>query len=203
MTNSLQAIQQLGLTADSPLNSWSASKSHAQGILGKRLDYILYRQPKQRSQDLPSLRATDIKAVFTEHVPGQNYSFSDHFGLEATLEIVGEPIHHPTGELSDATIVAVVQALTNCYRDSRTRSRKELAAFGVSLFVVLAVTIGTAWLPRPWLTPIFILLTAFASWLATTMLYEGFIYGNWERNALMTVIEDLELYRKTRRHLSS
>jgi sphingomyelin phosphodiesterase 2 len=52
--------------------------------------------------------------------------------------------------------------------------------------------IGTAWLSHPWITPIFILITMFMSWLATTMLYEGFIYGNWERNALMNIIEDLE-----------
>jgi sphingomyelin phosphodiesterase 2 len=146
---------------------------------------------------------TDIKAVFTEPVPGQNYSFSDHFGLEATLEVVGAPTHHssPSSELSDATATAVVQALSTCFRDSRTRSNKELAVFGVSLFVILAVTVGTAWLPHSWINPIFILFTTIMSWLATTMLYEGFIYGNWERNALMNVIEDLELYKKGREHL--
>jgi sphingomyelin phosphodiesterase 2 len=29
------------------------------------------------------------------------------------------------------------------------------------------------------------------------MLYVGFVYGRWENNALMNVIEELELYRKS------
>jgi sphingomyelin phosphodiesterase 2 len=39
------------------------------------------------------------------------------------------------------------------------------------------------------------MLTIFISWLATTMLYQGFVYGRWERNALMNAIEDMEIYR--------
>jgi len=204
ITDALQAVQQLGLTADSPLNTWSSGKAHARGTLGKRLDYVLYRQPNHRGQDLPSIRVTDIKAVFTGHVPGRNYSFSDHFGLEATLEAVGAPSHTSSlsSELSDATTTAVVQTLSNCFRDSRTRSNKELLVFGVSLFVILAVTVGSAWLPHSWINPIFILFTAIISGLATTMLYEGFIYGNWERGALTNVIEDLETYKKGREHLN-
>lgn len=203
VTNSLQAVQQLGLTADSPLNTWSAGKSHARGILGKRLDYVFYRQPRQLSHDQPSIRVSDIKVVLTEHVPGQDYSFSDHFGLEATLEVVVVASSSPSSELSDATTNAVVQALGNCYRGSRTRSSRELAIFGVSLFVLLVVVIGTAWLSHPWIAPILIIFTIFMSWLATTMLYDGFIHGNWERNALMNVIEDLEVYKKGREHSRS
>jgi sphingomyelin phosphodiesterase 2 len=29
------------------------------------------------------------------------------------------------------------------------------------------------------------------------MLYVGFVYGRWEANALMNVIEELELYQKS------
>jgi sphingomyelin phosphodiesterase 2 len=205
VTDALQALQQLGLTADSPLNTWSAGKSEARGILGKRLDYVLYRQPEQRGQDHPLsfIRVIDIKTVFTEHVPGHNYSFSDHFGLEAILEVVSATSQPspPSSELSDATTTTVVQTLGNCFRNSRTRSNKELGVFGASLFFILAVAIGTPWVPDPWTTPIFIILTAIISWLGTTMLYEGFIYGNWERRVLTTVIEDLEAYKKGREHL--
>jgi sphingomyelin phosphodiesterase 2 len=41
-----------------------------------------------------------------------------------------------------------------------------------------------------------LVFTIFISWLATTMLYQGFVYGRWERNALMNAIEDMEVYRK-------
>ena len=205
VTDPLQAVQQLGLTADSPLNTWSAGKTEARGILGKRLDYVFYRQPDQRGQDLPFIRVADIKVVFTEHVPGQNYSFSDHFGLEATFDVVSAPSQPspPSSELSDTTATAVVETLGNCFRDSRTRSNIELAVFGVSLLVILAVAIGTAWLPHSWINPIFIVFTTILSWLGTTMLYEGFIYGNWERRALTNVIEDLEIHKEGRKHLKS
>jgi sphingomyelin phosphodiesterase 2 len=33
------------------------------------------------------------------------------------------------------------------------------------------------------------------TWLATTMLYAGFLYCNYEANTLDNVIQELELYR--------
>lgn len=76
------------------------------------------------------------------------------------------------------------------------RAKRELLIFGLCLLILLAITIGTSWLPHPWINPIFLIFTIFIAWLATTMLYEGFLYGNWECNALMNVIEELEIYRK-------
>ena len=61
---------------------------------------------------------------------------------------------------------------------------------------LIALCIGSAWLPHSWIGPIFILVVILLSWLGTTMLYSGFIYGNWERRALMNVIEELELIRQ-------
>jgi len=45
--------------------------------------------------------------------------------------------------------------------------------------------------------PYIVLGGAVATWLGTTMAYIGFVYGRWEINALMNVIEELELYRKS------
>lgn len=205
-TTHLEAVEQLGITADNLHNTWSAGKSWISGW-GKRLDYVLYRQPSQLYRPagpgatFPVLRATQCKVVFTDHVPGQNYSYSDHFGLEATLAIESTPADAPSPidipkELSSAAIATTIQAWTACYRFAKQRMKKELATFGVSLFAILAVAIGTAWLPYAWITPIFIVFTTVMAWLATTMLYEGFIYGNWECNAIMNAIEDLEHHRK-------
>lgn len=201
-----QAIQQLGITADSPLNSWSAGKLYARGTWGKRLDYVLYRQPNRPGQTLPILKAIDTKVVLTEPVPGRPFSISDHFGLEATFEITAESSDETSDtypsqpqrprELSNESAATTIHALTACYRFSRERSRKELIIFGFCLLVLVGVIIGTAWLPHSWINPIFILFTVFVAWLATTMLYEGFIFGNWECNALMNVIEELEIHRK-------
>lgn len=144
----------------------------------------------------------------TDKVPERDFSFSDHFGLEATLVIEvpptsDRPVSHAgsiappqTSELSNASIATMIQALTSCYRFSRMRAKRELLIFGLCLLILLAITIGTSWLPHPWINPIFLIFTIFIAWLATTMLYEGFLYGNWECNALMNVIEELEIYRK-------
>ena len=83
-----RAIDLWGITADSPLNSWSQGKP-LEGIarkwLGKRLDYILFRSPKPHGG--PYLGVQESKVVFTEKVPVQGYSYSDHFGLEAVFAI--------------------------------------------------------------------------------------------------------------------
>ena len=200
----LEAIQRLGITADSPLNSWSAGKGYARGTWGKRLDYVLYRQPNRPNQHLPILKATSSKVVFMNPVPGHSFSYSDHFGLEATFEIIqvadeesGESsLPPPPRELSNESTATTIQALTSCYRFSRERSRRELLIFSLCLVILFGAIVGSAWLPYSWINPIFLVFTVFVAWLATTMLYEGFIFGNWECNALMNVIEELEIHRK-------
>ena len=165
------------------------------------------------SDKSPVIKPSECNVVMTSKVPGYDFSFSDHFGVEATFEIeVTDIREHPSdwripypvapssplppSELSSASTATVIQALTACYRFSRQRARRELTVFGLCLLLLLAITSGTAWLPHTWIDPIFFLLTIFIAWLATTMLYEGFLYGNWECNALMNVIEELEVYRK-------
>ena len=69
----------VGITADSPLNSWSQGKplgGIAKKWLGKRLDYILFRSPKPHGG--PHLDVQETNVVFTEKVPGKDYSYSDH-----------------------------------------------------------------------------------------------------------------------------
>ncbi|KAJ7878635.1 inositol phosphophingolipids phospholipase C [Mycena leptocephala] len=219
--SAMDAITQFGITADSPLNSYSAGKPigpYARKFLGKRLDYILYRQPirplTRPEEPLPVLKCTECNVVLTEKVPGRSFSFSDHFALEATLEIqtgdqvpadLADPrnVWTPAGtppsssELSADSLTTAMQALAACYRFSRQRARKELMLFVGCIFVLVALIVGSSWLPHAWINPIFILFTVFVAWLGTTMLYEGFLYGNWECNALMNVIEELEIYKNS------
>ncbi|KAF5312442.1 hypothetical protein D9619_002631 [Psilocybe cf. subviscida] len=189
------AIERLGITADSPVNSWTRGKLYARGTWGKRLDYILYRQPNRPG---PKLEAVDSKVVFTELVPSTSFSHSDHFGLETTFEISenASPSTLPSKELSIETITTTVHALAACYRFSKERSKKELYIFALCIVLLIGLLVASSWLPRTWINPIFVLFTIFISWLGTTMLYEGFIFGNWECNALMNVIDELEIHSK-------
>jgi sphingomyelin phosphodiesterase 2 len=219
-----EALHTFGVTADSPTNTYSAGKpldGYAKQFMGKRLDYVLYRPPAHalRSSKAPVLEPTQCDVVFTEHVPGKSYSFSDHFGLEVTFSIhlpggqPGDAKLNPSQQisslpniqfnltpgLSDASITTLIQALTSSYRISRSKKRLYLSIFFSSLFVIIALIVGSAWSSYSWITTIFLLVTTALAWLATTMLYAGFLYCNYEANTLDNIIEELELYRGTTR----
>lgn len=239
----IDAIHMHGVTADSPLNSYSAGKQledNARKFQGKRLDYIMYRSPSSppASERTPRLRCIDTKVMLTEDVPGTGYSYSDHFGLEATFEIslpgadvndpeqtyipapadmnvtsstlddplvqtnqsfvlpsVSNPNPIPRTTLSPESITSTLQSLTARYRYANARARYHLSVFIICIGLLLVLIISSVWLPSSWINPIYIILTIFLAWLATTMLYIGFVYGRWEVNALTNVIEELEIYR--------
>ncbi|EGN93063.1 hypothetical protein SERLA73DRAFT_190227 [Serpula lacrymans var. lacrymans S7.3] len=212
----LEGVEYYGVTADSPLNSYRDNKLSSNRLVrqyqGKRLDYILFRHPVHKSARIPQLTCRDTKVVFSDFIPGNTHSFSDHFGVEAILDIhtlagndentapdvakyPAEDITAPS-ELTLATIDTMLSALATSYRLSRYRSHKELRIFALCILLLFALITGSAWIPVPWANPIFVFFTIFIAWLATTMLYEGFLYGNWELKALLNVMEELDLYRR-------
>ncbi|KAL1410326.1 phospholipase C type enzyme [Vanrija albida] len=90
------ALTTLGMTCDSPLNSWSQGKPIPAGIAaqgGKRLDYIFYRGPETG----PRVHCAESKVVLDGLVPGESFSYSDHFGLTSTfvIEPAGEGSREP------------------------------------------------------------------------------------------------------------
>lgn len=222
----IDAIHVHGVTADSPLNSYSAGKPlepYARRFQGKRLDYVFYRHPiTQTGVKIPNLRCVDTKVVLTDNVPGYGFSYSDHFGLEATFEIstpefttedstatrlaqdgdpelaltfVSNPQPKPTRNISPELITSTMRSLTARYRFAQSQARYHLSIFGTCLFLLFCLIIGSAWLPHSWISPIFMVVAVALAWLATTMLYIGFVYGNWETNALTNIIEELEIYK--------
>lgn len=231
MLSPFDCIQAFGVTADSPINSYSAGKpldAFALAGQGKRLDYVFYRDPHVPptggSKSLPQLKCSNTRVMLTENVPGRSFSYSDHFGLEARFEIrhpeaqdhtlPSNPSPYasdlpsvssvaaasapgpPSTHLSSDSATTVLQALTTCYRHARVRSQQELTVFVLCVVLLVGLIIGSAWLPHAAYAPVFVFLAGLATWLGTTMLYVGFVYGKWEINALMNVIEELELYRK-------
>ncbi|KAH7100138.1 DNase I-like protein [Auriculariales sp. MPI-PUGE-AT-0066] len=200
-----EALSSRGVTADSPLNSWSAGKQIsdiARRDKGKRLDYILYRAPHGQ------LRAARAEVVFTELVPGTDYSYSDHFGVDATLVAVA-PQHHDDGSfsspgtMSEDTFESAIDAIRVALPIADRTGRKLLVYFGaavVSLFVLLSApfwvpTVDLASYGTRALIFLGILSTGLVTWSGTTALYAGFIFGNWEVRALRRTIEELEFWR--------
>jgi sphingomyelin phosphodiesterase 2 len=100
--------------------------------------------------------------------------------------------------ISQVTVEAMLQAIGGAYRAARSRSQKELFIFGVCVVLVVAIAIGSSWQPVAALNSVFVFVGAAFTWLGTTMLYAGFIWGNWELNWLTTVVEELELLNRGR-----
>ena len=118
----LEVLHMFGATTDSPINTYSAGKSlddYARQFMEKRLDYVLYRPPVHSlcSSKTPILEPTQAGVVFTEHVLGKSYSFSDHFGLEATFAI-----HLPEGQPGSANNLSDIEVpAPNTITENRSR----------------------------------------------------------------------------------
>lgn len=227
-TAAAQAMHDFGHTADSPLNTWSHSKpldAVARKWLGKRLDYVLFRSPRPHAG--PSLDVHSTSIVFTHKVPGRDFSYSDHFGLEAIFHLRKGPtaattsssthnltmtegtdnpgdaeeeraaIKAPT-EMGEESLLTAIGAITHEYRLSQARTKLHFLYFTCSVAVLFVVLFGSAWLPAStWVPPISTLLGALATWAGTTSLYIGLIFGKWERNMMTNIISELETLRGT------
>ncbi|KAH9996043.1 Endonuclease/exonuclease/phosphatase [Russula vinacea] len=221
MPSPSQAIEMFGVTADSPLNTYSAGKHldvHARAWQGKRLDYILFRDPAPPlapAATSPTLVATSARVLLTDPVPGSPFSYSDHFGVSATLQIK-DPGHghdptmsnielrtaqkQPPSTISALAAPGPVQSSTMlAAADARAR---HLSLFGLSVGALIFLVATASRFPTV-ATPFIVLGGAATTWLGTTMLYAGFVYGRWEVNALMNVIEELELYQKSAEVITS
>jgi sphingomyelin phosphodiesterase 2 len=213
----LSALAQYGFTYDSPLNSYSTGESwkETSGFpQGKRLDYILFRNPVSSSSTLSrGLQLTPVSSnvVLTGAIPGYTCSYSDHFAVDATLKVeraegsasVSDkqpsalaPAFARGSYLSHEHTMAVVRALQAAREHSLTRTRGQMRIFYTGTGFLICLFIGTGWSPKGYLTPAFLLLGVIATWLTTTMFYVGLFYGKWEAKALRNAIEELELYAR-------
>lgn len=143
----------------------------------------------------PSL-AQQQRPYLDAELPSDSHSPPTH--VNALANVTGDIGDAFDIEISQLTVQAMLQAIGGAYRAARLRSRKQLFVFGACVVLIVVMAIGSAWQPIPALNPVFILVGAVFTWLGTTMLYAGFIWGNWELNWLMTVAEELELLNRGR-----
>jgi len=200
VSSPMEAIFERGVTCDSPLSIYTQGKplgGYAKRYLGKRLDYILYRGSAHANRRA-SMECISSEVRFFEK-DSAGLSLSDHFAVDAAFAINRHNDPHP--ELSSVlntappTVEETLRALFDHYRESRQRSHSYMVTFSVCILFLLGITVGSAWLPQPWINPIFIILAIAVAWFATTLLYVGFVFGRWEANALTNVMEELELFK--------
>jgi sphingomyelin phosphodiesterase 2 len=112
----------------------------------------------------------------------------------------GQRPHQPTrprmsnrSSSKTATVNSACLTLRTYLTLAQRQSKLQLRIFGGSIFLALALTISSAWQPKSWIQPIWTILGVAAGALGATMLYVGFVWGRWEQNLLMEVVEQMEL----------
>ncbi len=94
------------------------------------------------------------------------------------------------------TLQSALNTLHAYTKLSRRSSNRHLRLFMLSIVFALGLTVSSAWQPKSWIQPIWTLLGVATGALGATMLYVGFVWGEWESNLLKEVIEEMELERK-------
>lgn len=171
-----EAIRLNGITCDSPVNSYSAGKDiRGQALLdyGKRLDYILFRPASPApalmiGSERLTLVPQDCRVALSDKIPGRNFSFSDHFGVQATFrfsppssDIEARQAHPqlPTiASLSADTFAHVIQNLQGHIRQSRNESESYLTVFAACVIIgCLLLPVGASFQPLQYLNWLFVL----------------------------------------------
>lgn len=206
-----RSIAELGVTCDSPLNTWTAGKPLDERAIkgaGKRLDYVLFRGPAVSSaEDAASaqgrLRCVESTVVFTELLEDIQLSYSDHFGLEAVFQIQaadssdkqggGARLARPTPSSAHSsrisqTLTSSLSALAAALITSRKTQTTHMLAFVAAL--VLALTaIGCSAIRSAGgaIGALWTLVALLCGWAGTTALYSAVIWGEWEKRECVAV----------------
>lgn len=195
-----------GITCDSPLNTYSIPKLAARGPRdetvirgGKRLDYVFYRSPALAGGD--KLVADAVRTVLTELVPGQAYSYSDHFGLEVVLSLVprdathnatGQDILGPAPAVKREDLSRALHNLATALHAAERASAEQLKLFALALALVPVLSVTASFQPLRWLSWLWVLMGVAVGVGGATMLYTGFVGGQWEQGALRNVIVEIQ-----------
>lgn len=199
-------LHQHGITCDSPLNTYSAPKLAKRGrndetVIrgGKRLDYVLYRSPASAPFRLV---AASTAVVLTETLPAPLMcSYSDHFGLEAVLEFAvpsaltsstSRPILATAPPLAPEDLSKALANLSSAYHLSLKSSSDQLKLSAAAIILVPVLAIAASFQPLRYLAWLFVLLGIATGAGGATMLYTGFVGGQWEAGALKNVMAEME-----------
>lgn len=203
-----RCIHELGVTCDSPINTWTAGKKLDERALkgaGKRLDYIFFRGPAKGTaatgpESKVKLQCTQARVCFTELVPGHEVSYSDHFGLEASFDIVQDQAQESQDAFTlspkmaqtlTASLSAFSSGLVIARRSQHVHFLGFIAAVALAMFFVAFSASKT--LGRGGLAAVWTFLAIVCGWAGTTLLYSAVVWGEWEKRTYRTFLEAMEL----------
>lgn len=199
--------QLFGFTCNSPFNTFSRyykdQTENVQKRMGKRLDYIFYRET-------PQLSCIDSQVVLVEKI--NDMSYSDHFGVVSIFKV------YPTKESLDRQLLLAdpgytqlepktVCEILNALELNRVKAKRDanrlLRWMCVGILIVwclyaMVIAIPTL-LPHPF---VIILMTVFGSAFMNLIcfclpiwLIVGFVFGSTEQRALTEFIQEIEIFK--------
>ncbi|PKI85026.1 Isc1p [Malassezia vespertilionis] len=129
------ALLDSAITCDSPDNTWTKGKPLDELAVrhrGKRLDYVLYRGPNTAPDDWVCTRS---RVVFKELIPDLEVSYSDHFGVEATLDVRPQGVQARTASRESAVEILwdALPILDHALRSAKAQQRSHYHVFWGSL----------------------------------------------------------------------
>jgi sphingomyelin phosphodiesterase 2 len=206
-----RCLSELGITCDSPLNTWTAGKPLDERAIkgaGKRLDYIFFRGPadkhtkettKGRLPNNGRLKCTDSSVTFTDLIEGHEISFSDHYGLEATFAIHEEPSPPRSNDTNSTvedegqsaynsrlsqTLTSSLSALSAALIASRQSQKWHYMLF-LGLLILALSTIGLSSsrsMGGGALSGLWTFVAVICGWTGSTAFYSAVVWGEWEKS---------------------
>ncbi|CAO3697799.1 unnamed protein product [Rhizopus stolonifer] len=183
-----------GITCNSPFNTFSPNYQKGDATLGKRLDYIFHRQ----------LNCIQSTLVMTELIPGQNMSYSDHFGVSASFDILQTSNLSTKTRLDKQIIRSLLDLLVQESLSAKRDANRLIGCLFFSLLLLLFFFPLSIFLPTLFrqslhgdlatiLVPLLCdLLIMLCSILATLCLIVGLVFGNTEQKALLELTENIQ-----------
>jgi sphingomyelin phosphodiesterase 2 len=184
-------IDILGVTCDSRLNSFCPDnlEKETDDPNAKRIDYIFTSETQ----------IEEVKVAATEKIPGHNISYSDHFGVSATIILPSQDeLRHfsKLGYLSQDTFRKIREVTTSYIIREQKYAFIRIGHFYLGICVVFSMWICIWFVESK--AAIFVML-----WMASVFAWcgfldgcIGFIWGRWEQRTLREFAGEIELARK-------
>lgn len=183
-----EQARNLGITSDAPDSTWRGSDKVG---LGERLDYIWVRDE--------AVGIKQVSVAFTDRVLSLNCSFSDHFAVEATLEMTpGLPLPGAITTLppkaADAPIHELREALALHQQEVEgLQQRWYLFALLCLVFWAGMVVCGGVVRTRG-LGSLWVVLGGIALLVAEAFLWFGLLWASKEGYVARSMMQDVDMY---------
>lgn len=140
----------------------------------------------------------DTQDVFHEKVPGYNFSFSNHFVVESTFDVVGSDERF--GQKSDGDIrrepsLALVKTLNDALFESSKISKRQMNVVVASAASLLCLAAFSSLFPGHFTQAITLLCAGLES-LCAMNFCSGYLYENVEKAVLTRTLEELEYHMR-------